>query len=223
MASTVPRNDANLDSLPLELLWNICSTLPTSSLIALKLVNKRLFWGTPNPPLDWLKDASYCERQANRRYINERRNLESGRRKCINCNLVTQTDRFAHPAPLCKWHAPRFMSNSVPRYLDDAIKERLSKMADNTPEPAWVLLARTYCGHDREVLGWHAPDLACSCDSCGHWEVPCYVRLPSKSSTAHWRCSNISPDGRFVDEEHWSNGDLFETYHQTVPVLPLEP
>jgi hypothetical protein len=134
------------------------------------------------------------------------------------------------------------MSNSIPQYLDASIKQRLSEMAKGRHEPVWVVFDRIYCAHSREIVGWHSPEPDCDCESCGHFSVPCYVRVPGKLNTMHWRCSNISQDGLFVNEEHWVHGmssiavetlgisnsppvagELFEAYRQTVPILPLNP
>lgn len=231
----------NITSLPLELLWEITSYLPVSGQIALKLSNKTLLLTVPTPPPDWDQDASRCEKKAHRRYVNEGRETAAGRRRCINCDLVTYAGRFPTSAPLCKWHEPRFMSNSVPGNLDPEIKASLDKFAGENKSPSWIAFERMYCIHNREVIGWHEADCKCNCDSCGHFPVPCFVRLPSKRDTRHWRSSKLTEDGLAVDEEHWVDsrfdsgkrlaaiandntgpGKSLGAYQQTVPIIQLD-
>lgn len=193
----------NLTTLPLELLWEVTSYLPESSRIALKLSNKTLLLTIPNPPRDWECNASRCERKARRRYVNEGQEIAAGRRRCVNCDLVTYADRFPTSAPLCKWHEPRFMSNSIPANLEPGIKTSLQEVARERNGPTWIAFDRMYCAHSREVVGWHEAECNCECDSCGHFPVPCFVRVPCKRDTRHWRSSKLTEDGLSVDEEHW--------------------
>lgn len=199
---------SRITSLPLELLWEVASYLPVSGHIALKLSCRSLLLSIPEPPRDWNKNASRCERKAHRRHINEARDLADGKRRCVNCDLVTYSGRFPTSAPLCKWHEPRFMSNSIPGNLDTGIRANLKDVARASTGPSWVALERLYCAHSREIIGWHEADCNCDCDSCGHFPVPCFVRIPSKRDTRYWRSSKLSEDGLSVHEEHWIDSKL---------------
>lgn len=196
----------NITTLPLELLWEVASYLPVSSHIALKLCNRGLFLNIPTPSRDWHKTATRCERKAHRRTVKEREDTGAGRRRCVNCDIVTYAGRFSSSAPLCKWHEPRFMSNSVPGKLDPGTKAILLKVSRESKSPAWIAFERMYCVHNREVLAWHEWDCNCDCDSCGHFLVPCFVRIPSKRDTRQWRSSKLTEDGLSVNEEHWIDG-----------------
>lgn len=238
---TDPEPAANITTLPLELLWEIASYLPVSSHIALKLTNRALLLNIPAPPEDWHKATSRCERKAHRRYVNERQDLGANRRRCVNCDLVTYASRFPSSAPLCKWHEPRFMSNSIPDHLDAETKSSLKEISNLSNGPSWFAFARTYCAHNREVVGWHEADCNCECDSCGHFPVPCFVRVPSKRDTRQWRSSKLTEDGLAVNEEHWIDsrsdqlqrlllsandnqsgpGKSLKAYQQVVPIIQL--
>jgi hypothetical protein len=124
----------------------------------------------------------------------------------VNCDLVTYACRFPSSAPLCKWHEPRFMSNSIPGNLDSETKVTLQENSRQRKDPSWVAFERMYCAHNREVVGWHEGACNCECDSCGHFLVPCFVRIPSKRDTRQWRSSKLSEDGLTVNEEHWVDG-----------------
>lgn len=192
--------------LPPELLWEIASYLPVSGNIALKLSCKTLFMSMPSVPRDWNESASRCERRANRRNVLERKNLADGKRRCVNCDLVTYAGRFPTSAPLCKWHEPRFMSNSIPRNLDVETKAILERIARGSTSSSWIAFERTYCSHNREIIGWHEAECNCNCNSCGHFSIPCFVRMPAKRDTRNWRSSKLAEDRLSVHEEHWIDG-----------------
>ena len=190
----------NLDNLPLELILEILAYLPTSSLIALKLVNRRLFCNTISPPQGWIKQASSCEKTAVRRYLNERKDLITGRRKCVVCNIVAPLSRFSGDSPICRWHDAWFRSALPPMYLDSSLKEGLHYLAASITNPVWITVPRMYCAHTRDIIGWHVMECKCDCKSCGCFPVQCFVRVsPRLDGPGH--CESTK-DGHFMSEEH---------------------
>jgi hypothetical protein len=204
LAIMEPLDPIKLTMLPAEILHMIVSYLPTSSLIAVKLTNKRLYRDTISPSPGWPKAASTCEKKAVRRYINERKDLISGRRQCTTCNLITSTDRFPCDAPICKWHEQWFVSTTIPSFLETGLKARLVQLSNRTEEPKYIAIDRMYCAHNRDIVGWHVMDCECECDSCGHYSVKCYVRITRKLGNP--RYAELSEDRSSVSEERWFYG-----------------
>lgn len=245
-----------ITDLPPELLLEIVSYLSSSSLISLKLVNRHLFSTTPSPPREWFKVATDCQRTAWQRAVSERIERKGGRRKCIHCGILAQLRRFPGDAPLCKcskgrpgefekhadgdssghWHQARFMSSTIPQHLESSLRIRLLVLRREKEQPVWVRIRRTYCAHEREVVGWHIGRCGCKCDSCGHFEVECLVRIWS-----HLDAPNISELTRddHVSEEHWvprradwvrriyarevlGNQESLIAYRKLVPIINCE-
>lgn len=192
---------AGISDLPLELLLEISSYLTPSSLIALKLASKQFYATTPAPLGAWYKIATDCEKAATHRTIQERTELIGGRRKCIMCGILAPVRRFSGDAPICKWHQARFMSSSMPEYLENPIKIQLLLMTRQAEDAVWIPVTRYYCAHEREVIGWHISTCTCACNSCGLHKVTCLVRVSPKMDTP--QMSTPTDDGQFVSEEHW--------------------
>jgi hypothetical protein len=162
-----------LTALPTEIIHQIATHIPISSLVALKLTAKQLFFQLPSPPQGYIKTASDCEKRAIRRYVAERNDSSGGRRKCILCSGMMPLEFYGGRAePVCKWHEGWFervlVVAALPkRYLDDTL-DRQRRM-------------RTLCGHCKQIRGWDVEKCSCElgggCDSCGSWEVECRVRL----------------------------------------------
>lgn len=231
-------DNPNLASLPPELLLEVVSYLPISSLIALKLVNKHLLLTTPTPPQNWNEIASDCEKTAAYRALTERKELDGGRRKCVHCGILAPLRRFSGNAPLCHWHQARFMSTSVPSHLESSLKIRLLVLARQLQEPVWVRVARTYCVHEREIVKWHVGKCGCGCNSCGHFPVPCLVRLWNHLDAP--QLSELTRDGQNINEEHWvpsrtawvsriyardvlGKAESLVAYRKVVPIIDLQP
>ncbi|KXT17493.1 hypothetical protein AC579_3211 [Pseudocercospora musae] len=138
-----------LTDLPPELLLEIVAYLSTSSLISLKLANRHLFSTTPSPSQDWFKAASDCEKTAWERAVNERKERTGGRRKCVHCGILAQLPRFPSTAPLCHWHQARFMSSTIPKFVESSLKIRLLVLAREKQEPVGLIafmLVRSWAG-----------------------------------------------------------------------------
>jgi hypothetical protein len=111
------------------------------------------------------------------------------------------------------------MRSAVPEFLETALKRRLGRLVGREMRALWVEVPRIYCAHEREVVAWdvptcewsgvavewHADALAsagtCACDSCGHFAVPCLIRLSPIMDTP--QLSTPTADGKYVSEEHW--------------------
>ncbi|KXS98843.1 hypothetical protein AC578_10846 [Pseudocercospora eumusae] len=227
-----------LTDLPPELLLEIVTYLSTSSLISLKLASRHLFSTTPSPSQDWFKAASDCEKTAWERAVNERKERAGGRRKCVHCGILAQLRRFPSNAPLCHWHQARFMSSTVPKFVDSSLKIRLLVLAREKQEPVWVRIRRTYCVHARAIVGWHIGSCGCGCNSCGHFEVACLIRIWSHLDAPN--ISELTRDGWYVSEEHWipnkanwrgrifprevrGNQESLVAYRKLVPIIELPP
>ena len=190
----------NLNTLPIDLILEILSYLPTSSLIALKLVDRRLFLNTPLPLRGWIKRASACEKAAVRRYLHERQDLITGRRKCIVCNIVAPLHRFSSDVPICRWHDSWFRSGLTPLCLEPSLRKILQSLSESTSHPFWITIPRAYCAHTRDILGWHVAELKCVCTSCGVFPVQCFVRVSPRREGP--LVCDLTKDGHFMSEEH---------------------
>lgn len=224
-----------LADLPPELLLEVISYLPASSLISFKLSSKQVYLSTPDPPANWLKTATDCQRIAAYRATRERKEFLGGRRRCVHCGIVAPVRRFIGDAPLCKWHQARFMSSSIPQHMESSLKIRLLLLTREKEEAVWIPIRRIYCAHERETIGWHMSKCSCNCDSCGHFEVECLVRLSPSMDTP--QVSEPTTDGKSVSEEHWHAarsgwaariypreilGEPLAAYKKLVPIMHLE-
>jgi len=143
----------SLTDLPPELVLEVISYLSNSpsSLISLKLASKQLWFTAPEPPTNWLKTATDCQRTAAYRATRERKELLGGRRRCVHCGILAPTHRFPGTAPLCKWHQARFRSNSIPKHMESSLKIRLLLLTREKEEAVWIPITRMYCAHERET------------------------------------------------------------------------
>jgi hypothetical protein len=162
---------ANLAALPVELVQQIVTHVPTSALVALKLTSKQLFFQLPAPPQSYINTASECEKRAVRRYVAERRHGSESRRKCILCDGVMPEKSYRGRAePVCKWHEGWFERIPNVRAL---ASER------NGGFTSRQIIQRILCGHCKQVRGWDVERCSCEssggCDSCGSWEVECHL------------------------------------------------
>ena len=187
---------ANLQSFPTELLLQITGYLPPSAQVSLKLVNKNFFYRTPQIPQSSFKDCSPCERNAYRRSFYEGELLSKKQRRCVLCDGVQPADFFTGAVPICKWHDGRFFHLSISPNLETTVKYRLTMIAQSTTKVLWAALKRMYCAHEREIIGWDIPQCSCDCQTCGRFEVVCYVRLSPYFTT---------PLGCQLDREHAGN------------------
>lgn len=192
---------ATLTDLPPELLLEVISHLPISSLISFKLACKQAWFTAPTPPPNWLKTATDCQRIATYRATRERKELLGGRRRCVHCGILAPSRRFPGAAPLCKWHQARFMSSCIPEHMESSLKIRLLLLTREKDEAAWIAVKRMYCAHERETIGWHVTECSCNCDSCGHFEVECLVRISPRMDTP--QVAEPTAEGTHVTEEHW--------------------
>ena len=69
----------------------------------------------------------------------------------------------------------------------------------------WVAIDRVYCAHTRDIVGWHVADCECTCESCGHFPVKCYVRVSGKLGNPKY--AELAEDKRTVSEERWMHGE----------------
>lgn len=227
----------SLTDLPPELVLEVISHLSNSpsSLISLKLASKQLWFTAPQPPTDWLKTATDCQRTAAYRATRERKELLGGRRRCVHCGILAPTHRFQGTAPLCKWHQARFRSNSIPKHMESSLKIRLLLLTREKEEAVWIPITRMYCAHERETVGWSIFKCTCTCDSCGHFEVQCLLRISPMLDTP--QISEPTEDGTHVTEEHWQPartrwpstiyprevlGEPLLSYRKLVPIINLE-
>jgi hypothetical protein len=166
-------------TLPVELVQQIATHAPTSALVALKLTSKQLFFQLPPPPRGYINTASECEKRAVRRYLAERRYNSEGRRKCILCDGIMPEKFYRGRAePVCKWHEGWFE-----RILD--VRALSSEQQDGSTSRQ--SMSRTLCGHCKQVRGWGVGRCLCEssggCDSCGSWEVQCYLTMANRDRT----------------------------------------
>ena len=225
----------SLDSLPPELLFEIIDYLQSSARLSLTLVSKHFQSWIPTESKTLLKDRSRCEAIAVRRFLQESQNRRSRKRRCVVCRGLYPEDFFRRTAPICNWHDGWFMATTLSRHVEKSVMDRLEKV--NPRKTCWFALEREFCVHKREIVGWSVPDCRCNCDSCGHFEVTCYVRRSSQSNRpARWE---LSENGLGVVEEGFVDGNgrnqssnmrglnmlttdvSRQRYKRTVPVLRL--
>lgn len=169
----------DLAVLPVELVRQITTHAPISALVALKLTSRQTFSQLPPPPRGYTDTAPECERRAVRRYVADRRHSSEGRRKCILCDgAMPETSCRGRAEPVCKWHEGWFERILDVRALsseqDDGLISRQSR-------------SRTLCGHCKQIRGWEVERCSCEssggCDSCGSWEVECYLNMANRDRT----------------------------------------
>lgn len=198
-------------SLPPELLHVIASYIPISARMSLKLVNKHLCGATPLPA-DYdgkvaFHQLSLCEKIAIRRSLNERSDLESGRRRCLLCNTPQPLGKFPDDGVTCDWHDRRLMEVSLPASLDEEMRERLLRLSGEANMPYWVRLRRILCVHSRKVVCWEVGDCGCRCGSCPHAEVDCCVRIAAAEDVpSTWEIELLEGRGRHVRETYGPAG-----------------
>lgn len=171
---------ASLEALPTELLFLVTNHLPNSALLSLRLSSKHLYLRLPSLPSIHSKSHSHCESQALNRVITERALLALNQRRCILCNGVQSTDFFIGSTPICQWHKGWFLYRCIPAEILPAIQAELqeeSKIWGDPERQKWIAVKRMYCAHERNILGWHVGECCCGCDSCGWWQVTCYIRV----------------------------------------------
>lgn len=205
--SSIPTNVVSkLASLPRELLLEITHYLPVSAMISLKLVSKELYH-TTILPLDYQgKDAfyklSFCERNAIRRNLNERRDIKDGRRRCLLCNCLQPAYVFTGNGATCDFHDKRFMSIRFPPGLESVLCRRLVRLACGT-KTCWVAIKRRLCVHTRKIVQWEVGQCRCDCESCPHVGVSCYVRVASQLDTpSTWHLAHDENGRRSIKETY---------------------
>ena len=143
--------EPSLVHLPLELLFEIASYLPASSLASLKLSSRGLFCCLKDPPSDWLDNARDCDFRAGHRFLHERKDLEQGQRWCLLCRVYQKSYRFRGDSPICSHHQARFLSSEIPQYLEEPLKRRLESLKKAAAHAYWIAFERTFCAHRREA------------------------------------------------------------------------
>lgn len=165
-----------LHSLPTEIIQQIASYVPVSTLVSLKLTSRRLLLQLPTPPRGYTKTASSCEIKAIRRYIGERAEAAGGRRKCILCDGLMPIAFFRDPGlPVCKWHDEWFIKSVASLSAIACPDLRFSRVVSGDLD-----IDRVLCGHCKMIRGWDAECCNCKatgdCESCGIWAVSCHLR-----------------------------------------------
>ncbi len=236
---------ANLQTLPLELVLAITSHLPPSSLISLSLASKHFRQRIPTVPKTTyhaFASSSKCEQLAIARYTWEHWLLRSKRRRCVLCSVVQATDFFnSEVSAICKWHDGWFMAMKAPPTLEQDIGFVLWGL-QREARPYWVAVQRKFCVHEGEVLGWQRAGCRCRCESCGHLDVTCYVRVHGSDDwPKSWTLRTANRDGDAVVEEErvssvrsglgspktWSDFGAvrsvsLQAYHVEIPVVRIE-
>ena len=195
----------NLATLPPELLTEITDHLQPSSQISLKLVNKSLSYGTPPvAPVDY---RDRCEVRAWRRFSRERENLQSDKKRCIVCDALELRRMFRDNTPICRWHDGWFIKTYLPQWAEPSMKEMYQRLARNSTTVQWFAISREFCAHRRNVIGWDSHECNCECNSCGHFEVTCYLRLaPQSDDLRSWEIFGDGEGAPCVIEQHGLNG-----------------
>ncbi len=165
-----------LQDLPTELLLQIFNQLAPSARLSLRLSTKTFFRRLPEVPSSSFTHCSRCERNAFKRIFHERAFQKKEQRRCVLCGSIQSTDFFRGSVPICKWHDAWFLYSLL--LPDTRANARIVTSSQNpgTAVAQWVPLDRSYCVHDRQIIGWDVPRCFCDCDSCGHFEVMCYFR-----------------------------------------------
>lgn len=180
-----------LSSLPLELLHQIASYLPIPALISLKLINPELYcsirlpaWFQQLRGKDGLQQLPACEQRAVHRYLNERRERQYGRRRCILCDTLQPLDGFLDDGQACSFHQARLRWASNRPRPEAGGSGRLVSSHPSAPESDSFRSESVICGHTKEIIGGDVRSCGCGCDSCSHCIVKCYTRFPSETNSA---------------------------------------
>jgi hypothetical protein len=203
--STIPiMSSSNLEKLPLELLYEILKHLQPSSHVALHLCSRTLQRAVPTPRPSLL-NASHCEREALKRYLYESETLRHGKRRCILCRTICSIGFFKSASPICQWHEGWFMALTSDRLcLEQSVRDKLERIRSMNHR-CWIAMRREYCAHSREVIGWSASNCRENCNSCGHFEVTCYIRIsPLDSIPRSWQLVHSTGPEATVVEAHLS-------------------
>lgn len=174
----------NLLSLPTEVIQTIANHVPTSSLISLKLTSRLLFLQLTSPPQGYMKTANDCETRAIRRYLSERQEAAGGRRKCVLCGGLMPLAFFRdHLEPVCRWHDGWF---GKVLSIEDTVNAGV--IGEATTTGIGKKVKRLLCVHCRQIRAWDIEICPCKkrreeCDSCGVFEVDCFVRSTDSTIT----------------------------------------
>jgi len=207
-------------SLPPELVLEIAAYLPTSALISLKLANKYIGSVVSSPPNHRFRDLSPCEKNSIRRYINERANLRTGRRRCLLCNTLQELRFFRDDSPVCTGEEGRFMtisssSSSPPppppgseleSYMRKQIEDLTVAGKAKRDDVFWFAVPQRLCLHTGVITGRARQTTLCEChcDSCAHVEVSCYVRVAGELAPMP-RSWDLVVD----DEGQWTMSEVY--------------
>lgn len=186
-----------LDTLPPELFLDILDYLAPSAHISLSHVDKRFKFLVPKRYLR-RRGTPGCERTAIDRFRQELILRKEGKRLCLLCNGIFDNTWFRGLVPICRWHNAQFEEPGIPRYVENAVRDRL--LARGRLGVCWVALKRDVCLHRFTIRKWDRPNPDCCgrCMDCGHFEVECRVRVaPAGDVMKSWENSK---DGRFMLE-----------------------
>ena len=199
------RMPSNLDMLPPELLLEMAQHISPSTRESLRLASEHLQNRLPGVPRSYFKTAPRCEQIAWSRFLNEGGSTGLGKRQCILCHAVLSRDFFRGDVSICKWHDGWFMSTSLPSFLDEATKKRLLEVQSRHPVK-WIAFERQYCAHQKQIIGWHINKCCCNCNSCGHFEVICYVRVSGENDPPKsWELAQDNDGSLCVIESPFQN------------------
>jgi hypothetical protein len=199
-----------LATLPPELLLQIATYLPTSAVISLKLTNKTLYHAMPIPANYNLLQLPQCERDAVRRAIHERKELQSGRKRCLFCNTLQPLSRFANISkPICSLHDKRFLKYMLPARVDEKTRARVSRIVGLTDRIHWLEVPRTFCTHCQAIVEWEIEDCWCRCQSCSRVPVNVVVRTADgKSQLKSAQLLKPGKEKRCVEEERFRESEM---------------
>ena len=181
------RNESILLRLPVELLQLIHTYLPLPSRLSLRHVCRDLYNALPTlqPPTHAPATTMSltCEQKALRRNNEEAELLRRGQKQCITCGTPEDLQYFRWPdVAICAEHDGFFTATAMPAGLEPALQDRLRNFQRANPGvECWVAIPRTYCVHDKDVLGWHVQSCTCrgGCQVCGLARVTCFARVPA--------------------------------------------
>lgn len=133
--------------------------------------------------------------------------MEDNRRRCVLCNACAPARDFMEGYPICKTHEGRFMTTAMPSHLEPELVTRLQQLAKEMPESGWVSFGRSLCVHSMLIQNWDGPSglCECHCNSCGHFQVQCYVRIQIPRTPlevlSDLRSFHLSEDRKHVIEQ----------------------
>lgn len=121
------------------------------------------------------------------------------------CDKVQEVHFFSREeVPICKWHDRSFFRPSRPLPSANGFRvQRWQAIEEYVTEPIWVAEKRTFCAHEMRIVEWGVSTDTCECDSCGHFEVTCHVRIsPYDDQPFSWEFSRNEMGRPCMEEKH---------------------